>query len=73
MICGHSTGHSDVRGLPGGRCLSWPGPTPARVWVAARASLRAVLDHVSIADVIDGKLPAAARRLTAAPDAWRSG
>lgn len=40
------------------------------VWVAARASLRNVLDHVSVADIASRKLPRQVTRLTSAPDAW---
>jgi Rrf2 family protein len=42
------------------------------VWVAVRASLRAVLEKVTLADVIKGALPARVKRLTADPDAWAS-
>ena len=40
------------------------------VWVAVRASLRSVLENVSLADVVAGDLPPAVRSLTADPDAW---
>ncbi|QOC92847.1 RrF2 family transcriptional regulator [Micromonospora craniellae] len=40
------------------------------LWVAVRASLRRVVDEVSLADVVGGRLPAHVRRLTTAPDAW---
>jgi len=40
------------------------------VWVAVRASLRSVLDEITLADVVDGKLPARVRALTEQPDAW---
>ena len=42
------------------------------VWVAVRASLRAVLEHVSIADVVSGNLPPAVTELTEDPDAWHT-
>lgn len=42
------------------------------VWVAVRASLRRVLDETSLADVLDGRLPAHVTELAAAPDAWRN-
>ena len=42
------------------------------VWVAVRASLRSVLEHVTLADVAEGELPAIVRELTEAPDAWVS-
>ncbi|GAC1362728.1 MAG: RrF2 family transcriptional regulator [Actinomycetota bacterium] len=40
------------------------------VWVAVRASLRAVLEQVSLDDVVTGRLPASVARLTQDPDAW---
>src|SRR5213595_2904229 len=40
------------------------------VWVAVRASLRAVLEEVTLADVAHGELPAAVRELVADPEAW---
>lgn len=41
------------------------------VWVAVRASLRRVLDEVTVAQVLSGRLPAHVRRLIEPPDAWR--
>jgi Rrf2 family protein len=40
------------------------------VWIAVRASLRTVLDDLTLAEVVDGKLPQRVRRLTEQPDAW---
>jgi Rrf2 family protein len=40
------------------------------VWVAVRASLRAVLESVTLADVARGELPASVAALTADDDAW---
>jgi Rrf2 family protein len=40
------------------------------VWIAVRASLRAVLDEVSLADVAAGRLPDSVVALTRDPDAW---
>jgi Rrf2 family protein len=40
------------------------------VWVALRASMRRVLEGISIADVVTGELPAPARALIADADAW---
>lgn len=40
------------------------------VWVAVRASLRRVLDEVTLAQVLSGKFPAPMRKLVAEPDAW---
>jgi Rrf2 family protein len=42
------------------------------VWVAVRASLRQVLEQVTIADIVAGELPRNVRKLTADPDAWLS-
>ena len=52
--------------------LDYPGATaPLRdVWIALRANLRAVLDHTTIADVADGRLPELVRSLAADPDSW---
>jgi Rrf2 family protein len=43
------------------------------VWVAARVGYRAVLEQVSLADVVDGSLPPRVKALLERPDAWRSG
>jgi Rrf2 family protein len=40
------------------------------VWVALRASLRSVVDEVTLADVTSGRLPSRLMRLTDSPDAW---
>jgi Rrf2 family protein len=42
------------------------------VWVAARASLRAVLERVSLEDVVRGRLPTGVARMVNEPDAWLS-
>src|SRR3982750_1308203 len=42
------------------------------VWVAARAGYRRVLEEVTLADVVAGKLPAHAAELVDIEDAWRS-
>lgn len=42
------------------------------VWVAARASLRSVLEHVSVGDIATGRLPRKVTRLADDPDAWKS-
>ena len=42
------------------------------VGVAVRASLRGVLENVTLADVANGELPANVRSLTEEPDAWVS-
>jgi Rrf2 family protein len=40
------------------------------VWVALRASMRSVVDEVTLEDVVNDRLPAPVRRLTEQPDAW---
>ena len=40
------------------------------VWIAVRASLRAVLEQVTLADLVSGELPASVEELAAQPDAW---
>jgi Rrf2 family protein len=42
------------------------------VWVAVRASLRRVLDEVTIGQVLSGRLPPHVRRLIEPADAWVS-
>src|SRR4029077_18016751 len=41
------------------------------VWVALRASLRDVLEHVTLADIAQGKLPPAVKQRTRVKDSWR--
>jgi Rrf2 family protein len=52
--------------------LSYAGvAAPLRdVWVALRASMRTVLETVTLADVATGQLPPEILRLTEAPDVW---
>ncbi|MGH3239871.1 MAG: RrF2 family transcriptional regulator [Spirillospora sp.] len=49
---------------------------PARslqdVWIALRASERAILEQVTLAHIAEGKLPEAVRKLTDDPAAWES-
>ncbi|MBA2253911.1 MAG: Rrf2 family transcriptional regulator [Chloroflexi bacterium] len=40
------------------------------VFIAVRASLRAVLEQVTLADLVSGKLPTEVAKLAADPDAW---
>lgn len=40
------------------------------LWVAVRASLRSVLESVTLADLAEGKLPEDVEALTRDPDAW---
>ena len=40
------------------------------VWIALRASIRGVLEHVTLADVVGGRIPAHVAELAREPDAW---
>ena len=42
------------------------------VWVALRSSLRAVLEEVTLADLISGSIPESVSRLAGKPEAWVS-
>jgi Rrf2 family protein len=42
------------------------------VWIAVRASLRDVVEHVTLADVAAGRLPARVAKLTREPGAWEA-
>jgi Rrf2 family protein len=41
------------------------------VWIAVRASLRSVLEAVTLADVVAGRLPVRVARMAREPDAWQ--
>jgi Rrf2 family protein len=41
------------------------------VWIAVRASLRSVLEAVTLADVVAGRLPAKVARMARDADAWQ--
>jgi Rrf2 family protein len=62
---------ASVRGGPPEE-TSYPGAAEAlpRVWIAVRANLRRVVEHVTVADVASGKLPTAIDRLAEDPEAW---
>jgi Rrf2 family protein len=62
---------ASVRGEPP-EDMSYSGPAEhlRTVWVAVRASLRAVVDELTLADVVADRMPARVRQLTEAPDAW---
>ena len=61
---------ADVRGEPPEE-VEYRGPAGALqdVWIATRATLRSVLEAVTIADIATGELPDVVRRLSSAPDA----
>ena len=42
------------------------------VWIAVRASLRTVLEHVTLADLVSGELPPIVEEMTSRPEAWLS-
>lgn len=52
--------------------VAYPGPAGSLrdVWIALRASMRAVLETTSLAEVASGKLPASVRRLLRDPEVW---
>ena len=41
------------------------------LWVAVRAAVRDVVDEVSLAELVSGRMPAHVRKLTTRPDAWQ--
>ncbi len=41
-----------------------------RVWIAVRASLRGVAEHVTLADIASGQLPVEIEQLAEDPEAW---
>ena len=62
-----------VRGMrPEATAYEGPAAHLQEVWVAVRASLRSVLEVVTLADVASGNLPEEVKRLTADADAWQS-
>lgn len=54
--------------------LDYPGAaeTLRPLWVAMRASVRGVLENVTLADLAAGKLPAKVRRIAESEDAWQN-
>jgi Rrf2 family protein len=42
------------------------------VWIALRASIREVLEQVTLADIVSGKLPPEIVELTEKPDVWQA-
>ena len=62
---------ASVRGGPPEE-TSYPGSSAAlpRVWIAVRASLRNVVEQVTLADVASGELPKGIEKLTEDPQAW---
>jgi Rrf2 family protein len=62
---------ANVRGI-GPQEVEYTGPAAPlqQVWIAVRASLRSVLEEVTVADVARGALPPAVAELSRDPDAW---
>jgi Rrf2 family protein len=62
---------ASVRGAPPEEA-QYAGASDAllRVWIAVRHNLRAVVEHVTVADVAEGKLPKAIDKLAEDPEAW---
>ena len=52
--------------------VTYPGAAEPlqRVWIALRANERAVLESVTLADIVSGELPPAVAVLTDSPQAW---
>ena len=52
--------------------VAYPGAATEliRVWIAVRASLRSVLERVTLADLAAGRLPEEIDALAGSPDAW---
>lgn len=62
---------AEVRGVrPEDTVYEGPAENLQEVWVAVRAALRLVLESVTLADVVSGRLPKPVADLVAAPDAW---
>lgn len=51
---------------------SYQGPAEAlqTVWIALRSGIRGVLEHVTLADVVNGTIPEHVAELAREPDAW---
>lgn len=51
---------------------SYPGAAEPlqRVWIALRTSLREVVEHVTVADIASGRLPAKIAKLADEPESW---
>ena len=62
---------AEVRGeRPGQATYDGAAAHLQEVWIAARAALRSVLEHVTLADIVRGKLPPRIAKMAADPDAW---
>ncbi|HTR32682.1 MAG TPA: Rrf2 family transcriptional regulator [Gaiellaceae bacterium] len=62
---------ANVRGIRSEQVSYHGSAEPLRdVWIAVRASLRSVLERVTLADLVAGELPQNVRALADDPDAW---
>jgi Rrf2 family protein len=62
---------ASVRGeAPEDVAYAGPAENLRTVWVALRASMRSVVDEITLEDVVNDRLPEPVRRLTEQPDAW---
>ena len=62
---------ANVRGVRSEQVSYSGSAAPLRdVWVAVRASLRGVLENVTLEDLATGELPEQVKALAADPDAW---
>ena len=62
---------ASVRGLPPEEVAYTGAAAPLQsVWIAVRANLRAVVEHVTLEDLARGSLPSAVDELARDPEAW---
>lgn len=47
-----------------------PAQHVGELWVGLRAAIRSVMEHVTLSDLVDGRLPDELRALVDEPDAW---
>jgi hypothetical protein len=61
-----------VRGIRPHQLANEPGDDEPFVslWIAVRAALRSVLEHVTLGDLAAGQLPPPIAKLADDPDAW---
>ena len=63
---------AEVRGLrPEAATYDAAAANLQTIWVAVRSCLREVLDEITIADVVSGRLPDHVAALVSKPDAWQ--
>jgi Rrf2 family protein len=62
---------ADVRGAPPEEArYDGPAERLQDVWIALRANVRAVLEEVTLADLVEDRLPAAVAALASRPESW---